>query len=208
MLRSRASSIGSRTRCSAQRVRAHPGHAGAIGSHQDRVDAGPGPQRQRHSTPRSRRGRRVPRPDRSRTPRRSSGPASLARGARAHDGRRRGSRAHGASPRRPARRFDAEDWWFRAKLPNIEDPGRNDASEGEHALVDVAKAGMALVFEGLATVADVWLDGAPLCVERTTCSCVTSGAGRRPGGARARRALRALDPCSPRSARGRAGAPP
>ncbi|HVZ74048.1 MAG TPA: glycoside hydrolase family 2 protein [Polyangia bacterium] len=43
------------------------------------------------------------------------------------------------------RRFDAEDWWFRARVPSI-----------------VGEAGVehALVFEGLATVADVWLDDA------------------------------------------------
>ena len=47
----------------------------------------------------------------------------------------------------PVRRFDGEDWWFRAQLPELK--GDN---HGEHALV----------FEGLATVADVWLDGVPL----------------------------------------------
>ncbi|MDB4969833.1 MAG: beta-mannosidase [Myxococcales bacterium] len=47
----------------------------------------------------------------------------------------------------PARRFDAEDWWFRAPLPAVE---RNDADE------------LALSFGGLATVADVWLDGVHL----------------------------------------------
>jgi beta-mannosidase len=46
-----------------------------------------------------------------------------------------------------ARRFDAEDWWFRAALPAID---RGDDAE------------LALSFEGLATVADVWLDGAHL----------------------------------------------
>ncbi len=45
----------------------------------------------------------------------------------------------------PARRFDAEDWWFRARLPEVE-----SADE------------LALCFDGLATVADAWLDGAPL----------------------------------------------
>ncbi|HVR01443.1 MAG TPA: glycoside hydrolase family 2 protein [Polyangia bacterium] len=54
----------------------------------------------------------------------------------------------------PVRRFDAEDWWFRAKLPAVE--GGADAAAG-------ADAGeVALVFEGIATVADVWLDGAHL----------------------------------------------
>jgi beta-mannosidase len=46
----------------------------------------------------------------------------------------------------PARRFDAEDWWFRARLPRVD----GDAAAGDE---------LALVFEGLATVADVWLDG-------------------------------------------------
>jgi beta-mannosidase len=51
-----------------------------------------------------------------------------------------------------ARRFDAEDWWFRARVPAAAaDPG----------------AELALVFEGLATVADVWLDGAPLLASRS-----------------------------------------
>ncbi len=50
---------------------------------------------------------------------------------------------------REGRRFDAEDWWFRARLPAA--PG--DAAAGDE---------LALVLEGVATVADVWLDGAPL----------------------------------------------
>jgi len=50
----------------------------------------------------------------------------------------------------PARRFDAEDWWFRAPVPAI--AGGSDAEHAEHALS----------FDGLATIADVWLDGAPL----------------------------------------------
>lgn len=45
------------------------------------------------------------------------------------------------------RRFDAEDWWFRTRLPAIA------AAPGQE---------LALQFGGLATVADVWLDGAPL----------------------------------------------
>ena len=49
----------------------------------------------------------------------------------------------------PPRRFDAEDWWFRALLPAV---------DGEIASGDE----LALVLEGIATVADVWLDGAPL----------------------------------------------
>ena len=58
-------------------------------------------------------------------------------------------REAGASLDGPARRFDAEDWWFRARLPAVE----GEAAAGdEHALV----------LEGLATVADVWLDGVPL----------------------------------------------
>jgi beta-mannosidase len=50
----------------------------------------------------------------------------------------------------PPRRFDAEDWWFRAPVPAI-DVG-SDAEHAEHALT----------FDGLATIVDVWLDGAPL----------------------------------------------
>jgi beta-mannosidase len=51
---------------------------------------------------------------------------------------------------RAARRFDAEDWWFRARVPaNVE-----------------AGVELALAFEGLATVADVWLDDAPLLTSR------------------------------------------
>ena len=47
----------------------------------------------------------------------------------------------------PARRFDAEDWWFRAKLPDV----------------DIATADeLVLALDGIATVADVWLDGAPV----------------------------------------------
>ncbi|HWE26762.1 MAG TPA: glycoside hydrolase family 2 protein, partial [Polyangia bacterium] len=47
----------------------------------------------------------------------------------------------------PARRFDAEDWWFATTLPAV---AREDGDE------------LALVFDGIATIADVWLDGAPL----------------------------------------------
>ncbi len=46
-----------------------------------------------------------------------------------------------------ARRFDAEDWWFRATIPSLT---RGDGDE------------LALTFGGLATLADVWLDGQPL----------------------------------------------
>ncbi|MGZ3429805.1 MAG: glycosyl hydrolase 2 galactose-binding domain-containing protein, partial [Polyangia bacterium] len=46
-----------------------------------------------------------------------------------------------------ARRFDAEDWWFRATLPSV---ARADGDE------------LALTFGGIATVADVSLDGVPL----------------------------------------------
>ncbi|HEY2516100.1 MAG TPA: hypothetical protein VGI39_34750, partial [Polyangiaceae bacterium] len=45
----------------------------------------------------------------------------------------------------PARKFDAEEWWFRARFPR-----------GERA------DEVALCFDGLATLADVWLNGAPL----------------------------------------------
>lgn len=46
-----------------------------------------------------------------------------------------------------ARRLDAEDWWFRTTLPAVE------LEAGDE---------LALVIDGVATVADVWLDGAPL----------------------------------------------
>jgi beta-mannosidase len=46
-----------------------------------------------------------------------------------------------------ARRFDAEDWWFRATLPQV---ARADGDE------------LALTFGGIATLADVSLDGVPL----------------------------------------------
>lgn len=45
------------------------------------------------------------------------------------------------------RRFDAEDWWFATTLPAV---ACDDGDE------------LALVFAGIATIADVWLDGAPL----------------------------------------------
>lgn len=45
------------------------------------------------------------------------------------------------------RRFDAEDWWFRARLPKV------DREAG---------AELALRLDGIATVADVWLDGAAI----------------------------------------------
>jgi beta-mannosidase len=47
----------------------------------------------------------------------------------------------------PPRRFDAEDWWFRARLPDV------DVGEGDELVI---------AMDGLATIADVWLDGAPL----------------------------------------------
>jgi beta-mannosidase len=47
----------------------------------------------------------------------------------------------------PARRFDAEDWWYRLRFPA---PTRAGGEE------------IVLGFDGLATVADVWLNGAPL----------------------------------------------
>jgi beta-mannosidase len=66
------------------------------------------------------------------------------------------ARAAGATFDGPARRFDAEDWWFRARLPRVD-------SADEAAAVDGPDTDeLALVCEGLATVADVWLDGAPL----------------------------------------------
>jgi beta-mannosidase len=47
----------------------------------------------------------------------------------------------------PARRFDAEDWWYRLRFPT---PTCTPSDE------------LVLGFDGLATVADVWLNGAPL----------------------------------------------
>jgi beta-mannosidase len=47
----------------------------------------------------------------------------------------------------PTRRFDAEDWWYRARFPA---PSREPHEE------------LVLGFDGLATVADVWLNGTPL----------------------------------------------
>ena len=49
----------------------------------------------------------------------------------------------------PPRRFDAEDWWWRARFS---DPATTEGAGAETVLG----------FEGLATVADVWLDGALL----------------------------------------------
>jgi beta-mannosidase len=60
------------------------------------------------------------------------------------------ARRAGATLDGPARRYDAEDWWFRARLPRIAEDGGSDTDE------------LALVCDGIATVADVWLDGAPL----------------------------------------------
>src|SRR5258708_5575047 len=47
----------------------------------------------------------------------------------------------------PPRRFDAEDWWYRTRFPS------EPAGAGEQ---------MWLCFDGLATVADVWLNGKAL----------------------------------------------
>jgi beta-mannosidase len=47
----------------------------------------------------------------------------------------------------PGRRFDAEDWWYRGSIPALA------LAAGERAV---------LCFDGLATAAEVWLDGAPL----------------------------------------------
>lgn len=47
----------------------------------------------------------------------------------------------------PARRFDAEEWWFKATLPTIE------SADGDEIV---------LRFDGIATVSDVWLDGKAL----------------------------------------------
>jgi beta-mannosidase len=47
----------------------------------------------------------------------------------------------------PARRFDAEDWWFRCRFPA-------PASQSGDSLV--------LGFDGLASVAELWLNGEPL----------------------------------------------
>ena len=51
----------------------------------------------------------------------------------------------------PARRFDAEDWWWRTKFSSP------DAAAGDETV---------LCFDGLATIADVWLDGEPLLSSR------------------------------------------
>ena len=48
----------------------------------------------------------------------------------------------------PARRFDAEDFWYRCRFPRPAEP----AGAGEWVLG----------FDGLATLADAWLNGAPL----------------------------------------------
>jgi beta-mannosidase len=50
----------------------------------------------------------------------------------------------------PARRFDAEDWWYRLRFGL---PPRGP---------DAAAARIVLGFDGLATIADVWLNGKPL----------------------------------------------
>src|SRR5262245_47305182 len=49
----------------------------------------------------------------------------------------------------PARRFDAEDWWYRCTFAM---PA--DAESGDERIV--------LGFDGLASVAEVWLNGEPL----------------------------------------------
>jgi beta-mannosidase len=51
----------------------------------------------------------------------------------------------------PTRRFDAEDWWYRATFP-AEPPQPGEA--------------LWLVFDGLATVADVWLNGTAILASR------------------------------------------
>ncbi len=50
----------------------------------------------------------------------------------------------------PARRFDAEDWWWRVTFPGSV---AGEAEPGDEVV---------LCLDGVATVADVWLDGAPL----------------------------------------------
>ena len=52
--------------------------------------------------------------------------------------------AFGLDAPAPARRFDAEDWWFRAQLPAV------DLAPGDE---------LVLHLDGIATVAEVWLDG-------------------------------------------------
>lgn len=47
----------------------------------------------------------------------------------------------------PPRRFDADDWWFKATLPKLDRDAHDE---------------LVLHLGGIATVADVWLDGAPL----------------------------------------------
>jgi beta-mannosidase len=66
------------------------------------------------------------------------------------------ARQAGASLDGPARRYDAEDWWFRTRLPSVDDGGDPAGAAAEPG------DELAVVLEGIATVADVWLDGALL----------------------------------------------
>ena len=56
--------------------------------------------------------------------------------------------AHGWSLDQPARRFDAEEWWYRLRF------AAPAAAEAAQRIV--------LGFDGLATIADAWLNGEPL----------------------------------------------
>jgi len=54
----------------------------------------------------------------------------------------------------PARRFDAEDWWYRLRFGAPPHTPNEPASAATPRIV--------LGFDGLATIADVWLNGKPL----------------------------------------------
>ncbi|WP_394827909.1 glycosyl hydrolase 2 galactose-binding domain-containing protein [Pendulispora albinea] len=54
----------------------------------------------------------------------------------------------------PRRRFDGEDWWWRKRFP-----GANRADRAEPSNILGEEEETALCFDGLATIADVWLNG-------------------------------------------------
>lgn len=53
----------------------------------------------------------------------------------------------------PPRRFDAQDWWFRLRF---------ESAHRDEAPADTTNDAMVLGFDGLATLADVWLNGEPV----------------------------------------------
>ncbi len=66
-------------------------------------------------------------------------------------GRRPGPCAQPAHPRRTSAELDGEDWWFRCRFAGPGEPGdADDPGVG---------GGWLLELEGLATLADVWLNG-------------------------------------------------